>query len=295
MTSGIATIRRTRGGRPLTRERQSPSFLCGYTLLEMLAGLGILAILLTIVIVASRSMIGSQARTLAQQQLQLIAAGIERYAAYWPRPEIGGVVVADRAWPDPFPIRVFSSANYQSLSPFNDHVEFRLTGLGSGIIEDTINYTLPDRVVSSDGTGGDVMAANVCLTYALLARSGSGPYLEDTDASAIIKRVSEVDGGSFLIQLPPATTGNANVPARVVVDPWGTPYRYFWVYRDSNAYRGYLPVSTANSNSAAFRKAVGFVLESAGPNRKFGDVWRIGVPPTVDLDEAADNIVISVP
>lgn len=263
------------------------------TLVEILVAVGIVSLLLSIVIVGSRSIIASRARSTAQQQLAAIASAIDRYASFWPRWEIGGVVVADKGWPDPFPVRVFNPSRYQMVAPFNSHVQFRVAGAGSGIIEDLLNFTLPDRVVANDGAGGDVLGANVCLTYALLAKTGQGPYLEQDDASVLIRRVSEIDGNAGQAVLPAPLIGFANVPAEALVDPWGMPYRYFWVYRDSNAYHGYLPVTTADVTSGAFRKAVGFVLESAGPDRKFGNLWQLGTPSLRDRDEAADNLIIT--
>ncbi len=263
---------------------------------------GIVSLLLSIVIVGSRSIIASRARSTAQQQMAAIASAIDRYAAFWPRWEIGGVVVADKGWPDPFPVRVFNPSRYQMVAPFNSHVQFRVAGAGSGVIKSKLNC-LPntdpesvierDRVLANDGTGGDVLGANVCLTYALLAKTGQGPYLEQDDASVLIRRVSDIDAGTAQAILPAPLAGFANVPAEALVDPWGTPYRYFWVYRDSNAYQGYLPVTTADVTSGAFRKAVGFVLESAGPDRKFGSLWQLGTPLICDINEAADNLIIT--
>lgn len=103
--------------------------------------------------------------------------------------------------------------------------------------------------------------------------------------------------------------------AQVLVDPWGTPYRYFWVYRDAEpdpgarAYRGYLPVdygafllgdgADGGVDNAAFyqpdgtrKTAVGYVLESAGPNKKFGNVWKID-PFAPEYRDAADNFTVT--
>lgn len=268
----------------------------GFTLIETIAVIGILSILLSIVVFGSRTIIASRARSLAQQQLALIAAGIDRYASFWQRPEIGGVLVADRAWPDPFPIRVFNAANYQLMAPFNNHFELRIDNNGSGLIEDIVNFREKDRLISNDGVAGDVLAANVCLTYALLSRTGNGPYLEETDAKAVVKRLVEMDGNTFMPTLPAPIAGNANSSAEVLVDPWGLPYRYFWVYRDSNAYRGYLPVPTADFADGSFRKAVGYVVESAGPDGKFGNVWQLtGATNNNDVNEAADNLTLTGP
>lgn len=249
--------------------------------------------MLSITIVSSRAILGSRARASAQSQIALIAASIEKYASFWPRLEIGGVVVADRAWPDPFAVRVFNTSIFDADAPFNTRAQFAIEGAGSGLIEDLVNFSQSDRVVSDDGNGGDIMAGNACLTHALLSPTGRGPYLTADDVGAIVKSVAEVDPGTAHRVLPSISGRNENKPALVLVDPWGTPYRYFWVYRDAAALRGYLPVPTANLGDPSFRKAVGFVLESAGPDRKFGDVWVVGTPPNVDFNEASDNIIIT--
>ncbi len=265
----------------------------GYSLVEIVVVVGILSILLAVTIMSTRAISASRAKSSADAQIALIASAIEKYASFWPRLEINGQVVADRGWPDPFAARVFNTTIFNADAPFNTRVDFEIDGAGSGLFEDLINFSAADRVVSDDGTGGDILAANVCLTHALLSPTGQGPYLQDDDARALIKRVVDVDGGTAHTLLPSLQTQNSSKTAEVLVDPWGTPYRYFWVYRSATAFRGYLPVETALVGAPNFRKAVGYVLESAGPDRKFGNVWVDGVPLTRNVDEAADNITVT--
>ena len=51
-----------------------------------------------------------------------------------------------------------------------------------------------------------------------------------------------------------------------------------------------LPIITADPSNANFRKAVGFVLESAGPDKKFGNVWKLN-PTQYERNVAEDNVI----
>ncbi|HWL94885.1 MAG TPA: prepilin-type N-terminal cleavage/methylation domain-containing protein, partial [Phycisphaerae bacterium] len=127
--------------RETTTIRGSTSDAClaarrGYTLTEIVVVVGIISILLGIAIVSARAVYASRSRALATQQLATIAGAVERYASFWPRWEFGTIVVADKGWPDPFPFRAFNTGRYQAMPPFNTHVEYRVAGNGSGVIED---------------------------------------------------------------------------------------------------------------------------------------------------------------
>jgi hypothetical protein len=150
---------------------------------------------------------------------------------------------------------------------------------------------------------GDVLGGNVCLAYALTATAGHGPYLSPDDTT-ILKDVLDPGlmdafnrtGDAAAIRLNPLLPAwlNATSAARraqVLVDPWGTTYRYFWIYRDASAYSGFLPVPTALLTSLALRPAEGFVLESAGPDKRFGNVWKPS-PSAPEIADAADNLTI---
>lgn len=272
----------------------------GVTLMEALVVVGIILLLSTLVLFSGRMLRESRNGAIARQQLELIADAIEQYASFWPRWEAGGVVIADRGWPDFVPGRLFGSCGggvgpYETIAGFNDFVDLG----GVAWIDDPIF----------------VLNANTCLAFGLTASSGKGPYIRDPEGANL------VDGAKFVfdagrILYPPFDSGcsalaGGSKPAELFVDPWGTPLRYFWVYRDTDrtSFKGYLPVRYgAFTVGAGFggvddplffqtvgglrQKAVGYVLESAGPNRKFGNVWKTG-PTNQEIQDAADNIVVT--
>ncbi|MCB9855122.1 MAG: prepilin-type N-terminal cleavage/methylation domain-containing protein [Phycisphaerales bacterium] len=295
----------------------------GVTLVEILVAMAIIAILLSLLIVSGRAVYRSQNRSDAQQEVMMIAAAIDKYANFWPAWEIADnngrlVKVADRGWPDYIPPRLFDASTATSAfnvdqtgrfnSPANPGFVFALDSRAvvgfSGLIEAPGDA---DRLIE-----GNVLNANICLAYALTSKTGKGPYLEIDDSSAILRDVVE-SVPTYSPTFPRPATGVATaLHARsdaghklMLVDPWGTPYRYFWVYRKYGTASGFGPVAVANinladdspaaaNNDAVFHRAVGYVLESAGPDRKFGNRWIIN-PTQADIDEAADNLVVQRP
>ncbi|MFQ5429031.1 MAG: type II secretion system protein [Phycisphaerae bacterium] len=262
----------------------------GFTLAEMLVSIGILALLVGILIVGAKAIFASQARSSARQQMVLIASAIDRYATFWPKWEAGGVAVSRRGWPDHIAGRLFDATRFSTIPQFNDDVSF--------------------------DPATDAFNANMCLTYALTASAGQGPYLTLDDDRALIKDVREVFPSITNPLLPAKLGQTAARRAYALVDPWGTPYRYFWIYRDSEtnagqrAFRGVLPVDYGAFQSGtgpggvgapemrqpdgSLKLAVGFVLESAGPDRQFGNVWKVS-PSTAEIDAAEDNLVTKLP
>jgi len=284
----------------------------GFTLVEMLVVLGIVGILIALVSFGAGAVRRSQNRIVAEQQVALIANAIEKYADFWPAWEVTGangtrVKLADRAWPDYLPARLFNPLNgdYQVQPFFNTggDLEFFPAVLNgapgnlSGIVE---REGLADEVQI-----GDVLNANICLTYALTAPVGDGPYLDIDDQGALIKSASEVADLNGLDVLPQRLNQNAifhnqdsgSTRKLLLVDPWGTPYRYFWVARDLDNNSGFAAIRNGNPTNPQFRRAVGFVLESAGPDRRFGNVWeQVPLPENNPfISEAADNIIVRRP
>lgn len=266
----------------------------------------ILAVVTGLVIVGSRALLASQNRSAARQQLALIADAVDRYAAAWPRWEVAGVVLADKGWPDHVAGRLFlpGADTFSQINGFNDDLDFDLTN----------PVPMPPTPLNQDA-----FSANICLTYALTSASNKGPYLIVDDAAALLQSVAEVVPAITDPLLPApqgvnaarqGTTGAQR--ARLLVDPWGTPYRYFWVYHDfetnlaQRAYKGFLPVdygaflpgmaSGGADNPLMFqptgqrKTAIGFVLESAGPDRTFGNVWKVN-PTAQEINAAADNLI----
>ncbi len=279
------------------------------TLLEALVSVTILAIVTGLVIVGSRALLASQNRSAARQQIALIADAVDRYAAAWPRWEIAGVVLADKGWPDHIAGRLFAEGGdtFAPIPNFND-------------FPGGLDFDLTDPVVvPPTPLNQDSLSANICLTYALTASSNKGPHLIVDDTAALLQSIAEVVP-SITNPLLPAPAGlnaarqgtSGAQRAKVLVDPWGTPYRYFWVYRDfesnlaQRAYKGFLPVdygaflagsgAGGADNPQMFqpngqrKTAIGFVIESAGPDRTFGNVWKVS-PTAQEINAAADNLI----
>ena len=286
----------------------------GLTLVEMLVSIVILAVVAGLVLVGINALRASQARSITRQQIAAIASAIDRYADFWPQWKVVdtssvipvAVTLSDRGWPDHIAGRLFDDNAYQSIATFNDDFLFFAN---NGI------FTMQNG--EDEIRVGDVLSANICLAYALTSSSGKGPFITIDDDSLYLKEITEVT--SVADPLLPAPLGglsaNRAQRALVLVDAWGTPYRYFWVFRDAEtnlsqrAYKGYLPVDYGAflpgsgaggvQNSAmfqddadpdTFKKAVGYVLESAGPDKRFGNVWRVN-PSAQEIEAAADNII----
>jgi type II secretory pathway pseudopilin PulG len=253
----------------------------GLTMIELLVAIGIMVVVGGLVLVTSRIISGSQARSSARQQIALIAAAIDGYAGFWPKWQVTDnagqrLLIADRGWPDYVPGRLFAAPPFNVIPGFNTDVLFNVT---DGIARSSIGE---DRVRS-----GDVLAANASLVYSLTAAVGDGPFLKLDDDKALLRDVAQVDE-SIADPLLPAPIGRR---AQILVDPWNTPYRYFWVYREPTAHKGYLPIPTADAFDVNFRRATGYVLESAGPDQRFGNVWQIG-PTQQQINDADDNLTI---
>lgn len=242
------------------------------TLVELVIAVTILLVLISAVIVTGRMARDSRKKTQAQQSLATIANAINEYASFWPAWKVGTVKVADKGWPDFIAGRLFD-APYPLVADFNDYVNL---------------YAPP---VGAD----NVLNANECLFYSLTAEVGKGPYLKPDISQD--RQYSLSPAG--LARLYPGQSAGAR-PRQRILDPWGTPYRYFWVYRVPNptldplivAHRGYLPVLTADVTDPNFRTAIGFVLESAGPDKLYGNVWKVN-PTTQEILEAEDNLIVS--
>lgn len=269
-----------------------------WSLTEILVSAGIIGALASVLVVGSRAVNESRRGAAAKQQLQLISAAIARYAEFWPKWKVGPVAVSDAGWPDAIPGRVFATCN-SGFGPFEEVMNFN----------NSIDMTGPDWIEST----GNIINANTCLAYQLRASSGRGQIIKDGRGLNLVTSETLIGVGAARVQYPGfdagCATGGASKPAEVFLDHWQTPIRYFWVYRDVSrmAHRGYLPVDFAplaadsspvgvgNARFAqpdgSLKVAAGYVLESAGPDQKFGNVWKIN-PTQQEIDDARDNITI---
>jgi type II secretory pathway pseudopilin PulG len=282
-----------------------------------------MVILAGIVLVSGQSVRKSRMRAAAEQQMALIATAIEQYASFWPRWEVidpasgQTVVVADKGWPDFVPGRLFAPSPapgvYGSLPDFNEnpaHLLFDVTDIDY----DSANQTFNDR--TTPAWAGDILDANACLVYGLTSASGKSALVSDKSGSSVTVDIAQVHKQGTPAVYPEIGATSPTTHRRVFVDPWGTPYRYFWVYRDraadvsTRAYRGFLPVGygpyltgsgVGGVGNTLFlddgvpqqpQRAVSFVLESAGPNKKFGNVWKRS-PSTTEVNDAWDNLIIT--
>jgi prepilin-type N-terminal cleavage/methylation domain-containing protein len=270
--SGQLSVRTPSKPRRIARASES-----GFTLVEVLIVIAILLVLFGVVVVAGRATRDSTKQGSARRQLAQISAAISQYAAFWP----AWPSAADKGWPHIVPNMVFNPAatpSYSLLTGFNDYLDLS---------------TPPATWLSTGSTLNALeLNANECLFYSLSTAAGKGPYVSaGPDASEFQMVISPAGQPLYY----PSISGAGSTIRQRIVDPWGTPLRYFWVYRDANAYRGYSPVATADVNSANFARAAGFVLESAGPNKKFGNVWQLATPgPSAqEIADAEDNLIIS--
>jgi prepilin-type N-terminal cleavage/methylation domain-containing protein len=264
----------------------------GWTLLELLTTIIIFSILVSGLAIGGRAVYNSRLSAAAKQQIKIISNAIEQYASSWPAWKAGSITVADRGWPDFIPGRLFRECS-STFGPYNTTLDnfnndFAIIRSPTWIDVTFATPPAPDHLV---------LNANVCLVYSLSASSGKGPFIKDPqglnvhDLTGVSTAGSRITIPSFSTTCVPGAA-NAGKGRDVFVDAWGTPLRYFWVNRDSTAYRGYLPVLTADTANASWRKADGFVLESAGMDKKFGNVWK-AAPSQSEIDDAGDNLIVS--
>lgn len=274
-------------------------------MLELMVAIAIIVALVSLVILGANAAQKWSKKSNADQQIKLLANAIGAYADFWPAWKVGNVVVAEKGWPDFIPGRLFAETGLGGpfmLDPggFNSTVTYDNDGGNSGI-----TYNAAGDMVIVEG---DVEHASECLAYALTASSGKGPYIKDE------MNVGELHS-AHASEFYPSLVGDRRSRGEFM-DPWGTPYRYFWVYRDpagpQGGGKGLLPVNYAafrpgsglggvntlpgfyfNFNGQNVAKtAVGYVLESAGPDKRFGNVWKANPMPK-ELEDAADNLMIT--
>ena len=271
-------------------------------MLELMVAIAIIVALVSLVVLGARAAQNFSRKSNAQQQLKLLQNAIDQYAGFWQPWRVGSVVVAEKGWPDFIPGRLFSSPPY---NPALDNANFN-TGPTSlrYDVDDGITYSANDEMTFGEGAAEFGIE---CLFFALTSSSGKGPYIKDEMKGDL----QSTHNDEFY---PTLAAGGENISRGEFVDPWGTPYRYFWVYRDdepiaaNRAIKGFLPVDFAAFSTVSgasnlgdplfrtipggkYKTAVGYVLESAGPDKRFGNVWKRS-PTQKEIDFATDNITV---
>lgn len=262
----------------------------GLTLIEILVAVAIIAVLAGLLLVAGSTVQKSFRTTQAKTQFAVLANAIEQYTQAWkPWVAPSGAKLADKGLPDWSGRRLFP----QPGDIYDDG--------GSQFQSDDINNpSMADLNFDDDDMGGDedIEHAAECLGYCLTAPVNGGPFLKD-----LPQGMANVHDDEFY---PERTGAGAQIRRFELVDPWGRLLRYFWVARDSQAPLGYRAVFSADyrllpgggntpppDGGPRIAKAVGFVVESAGPDGKFGNQWRRNVAAGSALQvDAQDNIVI---
>ncbi len=258
----------------------------GLTLVEVLVTVGIILVLFTLMVVSTRAIQASARQSRAAAQVRLIAEAVEAYAEAWTVWRLSaGQPVADRAWPHWSAWAQFPSPPYVFPPPSPN------CPMVNAPWQNVADDDATDAVGLPTGRQ-DVESSAACLAYALLTPAMGKTLMPEAESAFPIK-----DGCAYPA-LAPATTAS---PLRLVLDAWGAPVRYFWVARDADSYSGWRMITSADPNDAQspaigppdpfFAVAQGFVLESAGPDGRFGNVWKRG-PSQSEVDAAADNVTV---
>ncbi|MCK6456533.1 MAG: prepilin-type N-terminal cleavage/methylation domain-containing protein [Phycisphaerae bacterium] len=257
--------------------------LRGLTLVELLVSLAIVLVLFSLLVVAGQQVRNALRRSRAQQQMQLVADAIDRYAKTWPawRDTItgSGAQTSDRGWPHWCGAAAFPVAAYTTETDFND--------------SNTRDVSDDDDPASGGRT--DVEAAAECLAFALTTADRGTPLLATGEGTGV-RTYSASETPPRVYPKLLAAASPANNPRRILEDPWGNPLRYFWVVRDTDSQEGWRAITSADStgpndpaNDPFFAPAQGIVVESAGPDGRYGNVWR-RTPTAQQLEDATDNL-----
>jgi prepilin-type N-terminal cleavage/methylation domain-containing protein len=171
---------------------------CGFTLVEILIAISIIAILAVLALVATRAAIDSARKSTAQATMRMIMVGIEEYSRFWP--------ASSRATAG---LPEWSAANLWAVPP----------PTSAAYVQPAENRNDPTL---------DQNEANECLAYSLLAQVGEGPYLRGAPDEVVASLTQDF---ATRFGLGGAAVG---VPVQQLVDPWGKPYAYQWLDEDNN-------------------------------------------------------------
>ena len=111
-------------------------------MIELLVVIGIMVVMGGLVLLTSRIISASQARSTARQQIALIAAAIDGSAGFWPKwqqkDNTGrSFTIADRGWPDYVPGRLFAAppfGPFTAITGFNNDLMFIIVEACDGLV-----------------------------------------------------------------------------------------------------------------------------------------------------------------
>lgn len=280
----------------------------GFTLVELVVVISIIVVLIGLLVVGGGAVHKSMKVSRAKTQVQVLADAIDKYAQAWPEWKYvtnmisgAGVTVSRKGWPHWSSAFAFPTTG---TNAFSAEVDFNDAN-GLSLIEP---MNLGDDDTKNPSTGqfyrDDVRIVAECITLELTALSQGSAALRD--ASSFDMFVEDVKSGR--LYPAPTSTGGANKGLRRrLLDPWGNPFRYLWLARDSGSASGWRAITSADytqtandptTNGPRFAVAEGFVIESAGPDGLFGNRWRRlsnRATPTgaeqADIDSAEDNLI----
>lgn len=203
-----------------------------FTLIEVLVALVILVVLVSIIAVAGTSIMRSQRINLTDTMMNAVNNAVADYARFWPAGPH-----ATKGWPEWDVHYLWSPADPLAYNVQQD----------------------PDRRGERDTN-----EPNECLTYALTAEVGTGPFLKKLPSKFLaIPQGGDDFNNRYSLPNHPVTGKpiGKGAPVMRLVDAWGTPLAYQWLNKDN------LPIIETSTSMADHVR-----IFSAGPDRQFGSV-----------------------
>lgn len=268
----------------------------GLTLVEILVAVGLVLLIFALVAMTTKLVQATARRTRAAAQVQTLAAAIEAYSQAWPTwRDCGNSPVADRAWPHWSPYMLFPLQNCLTNPQYTYAAPSAqiLCGLTSVNQRDMSDDDSIDPVGQPTGRD-DVGQSSACLAYSLSVPAAGKKLLDNPDT--LFKVVNDR-------AYPRIAAAAPFEVIRLPLDPWGVPLRYMWVVRDPDPTNpsGWRAITFADANDPArptnpnadpfYAAAQGFVLESAGEDGRFGNIWKRNPTPQ-EIEDAKDNATV---
>jgi len=265
----------------------------GLTLVEILVAVGLVLLIFALVALTTKRVQATARRTRAAAQVQTLAAAIEAYSQAWPMwRDCSNTPMADRAWPHWSPYMLFplqdcgANPQYTYAAP-SGQVLCGLTSVNQRDMTDEDNIDPVGQPTGRD----DVGQSSACLAYSLSVPAVGKKLLDNPDM--LFKVVNDRAYPRIAVAAPFEVI-------RLPLDPWGVPLRYLWVVRDPDPTNtsGWRAITFADANDPArptdpnadpfYSAAQGFVLESAGEDGRFGNIWKRNATAQ-EITDAQDN------